>query len=99
MSVLIEKGLRVDLEMHPGAGVAAVVDGVVDQQRVAAERDAAARGFDVGFGGDRVLLVAEIVADVGDEFGEDDAHVGFGGAPQSGRSWLRRSSMMVRKVP
>src|SRR5438093_934221 len=65
--------------MHPGAGVAAVVDGVIDQQRVAAQKDAAARGFDVGFGGDGVLLVTEIIADVGYELGEDDSLIGFGG--------------------
>jgi hypothetical protein len=77
--------LRVDFEMHPGSGVAAVVDGVVDQQRVAAQGDAAARGFAVGFGGDGVLLVAEIVAHVGDEFGQDDALIGFGGGSPVGQ--------------
>ena len=46
---------------------------------MAAQGDAASCGFDIGFGGDGVLLIAEIVADVGDEFGEDDSLVGFGG--------------------
>ena len=85
---VVEKGLRVDGEMHPGAGVAAVVDGVVDQQRMAAQGDAAARGFDIGFGGDGVLLVAEMVADVGDQLGESDADDRLRVvAPQPGRSW------------
>ena len=74
----VEEGLGVDGQVHPGAGVAAVVDGIVDEQCVATQGDTAARGFDVRLGGDGVLLVAEVVADIGDEFGEHDAHVGFG---------------------
>ena len=60
-------------ELDPGAGVAAVVHGVVDQPGVAADRDAAARGAEVGLGGDRVLLVAQVVADVGQQLDQRDA--------------------------
>ena len=33
----------------------------------------------VGLGGDRILLVAELVAGIGDQLGQRDAHVGFAG--------------------
>ena len=67
------------LELHPRARVAAVVHVVVDQQRVAAQRDAAARGVQIRFGGDGVLLVAELVARVRHQLGQRDAHVGLAG--------------------
>ena len=50
-------GRRIDLERHPGARVAAVVERIVEQPRVAAHRDALARGAEIGLGRHRVLEV------------------------------------------
>ncbi len=64
-------------ELDKGACVTSVVDEVIDEQRMATKRDTAARSLKVRFGGDGVLLVAEAVANVGDEFREDHAEIGF----------------------
>ena len=62
-----------DLESHPGARVAAVVHGVIQQAGVAAHRGALAGGAQVGLGGDGVLVVAEFIAHVGQQF--DQRHL------------------------
>ncbi len=66
--------------MNPGAGVAAVVNVVVNQQGMAAQRDATARGLQVGFGCHGILLIAERIAHVGDQLGQGDAQVRFAGS-------------------
>ncbi len=70
--VMSSSGVHAD----PGAGVAALVHLVVDQARVAAYRDALAGRLEVGLGGDGVLVVAEVIADVGEDLDEGDAEVG-----------------------
>ena len=65
-----------DLERDPRARVAPVVQPVVDQAGVAADRDPAARGVEVGLGRDGVLVVAEAVADVGEQLDQRDLRVG-----------------------
>ena len=64
-----------NLELQPGTRVAAVVHRVVDQQRMAPQRDAAPRRVQIRLGRDRVLLVAELVADVGQQLDQRDAVV------------------------
>ena len=65
-----------DLHMDPGAGVAAVVQPVVDQPRVAAHRDAIARRVQIGLGGDRVLPIRQVVGGVSEQFDQRDADIG-----------------------
>ena len=64
------------LQRHERAGVAAVVHRVVDQPHMAAHGHPAARGVEVRLGGHRVLLVADLVGGVGEQFDERDAEVG-----------------------
>ena len=68
---------RGHVELDDGAGAGAVVHVVVDQAGVAPDRDPLPGGLQVGLGGDRVLEVAELVADVGQQFDEGDAEVGL----------------------
>ena len=56
---------------------------IVDQPRVAAHRDALAGGAQVRLGGDGVLVVAEVVADVGQQLDQGDAEVRRRAAPAS----------------
>ena len=86
-SVGVEAGDRVveedrdgHIQADPGARIAAVMHAIADQKGVAAQRDAAARGQDVGFGGDGVLLVAELVAGIGNQFRQHHTQVGLGGS-------------------
>jgi hypothetical protein len=62
--------------VDPGAGVAAFVEQIVDEPRMAADRGALPRRLQIGFGGDRVLIVAEIVADISEELDQRHAEVG-----------------------
>ena len=66
---------------------------VVDQPRVAAQRDAAARGADVGFGVHRVLQIAHAVGRVGQRLDQRDAGVGLVGLGPAGTSTAMRSSI------
>ncbi len=65
-----------DPELDPGAGVHPVVHGVVDEAGVAADGDAAAGGAQIGLRRDGVLLVAQLVADVGEQLDQGGADVG-----------------------
>ena len=58
-----------------GARIAAFVHAVIDQPRMPAHRDALARGAQVGLGGDRVLVVAELVGGVRQRLHQCDAEV------------------------
>ena len=58
--------VAIDLHLHPGAGIAAVVHTVIHQSRMAPHGDAAPRRAEVGFGGNGVLLVAQVIAHVGE---------------------------------
>ena len=64
------------LSGSPDAGVAAIMHGIIDQARVAAQGDAAAGSGQVCFGGDGILLVAQIVAHVRQKFDQCHAQVG-----------------------
>jgi hypothetical protein len=64
------------LDGDEGPGAAAVVHRVVDEPDVAAYGDAAAGGVEIGLGGDRVLVVADLVGGVGEEFDQGGAEVG-----------------------
>ena len=48
---------------------------VIHQPRVAAHRDALARRVQVGFGRNRVLIIAEIIANISQHLDERDAEV------------------------
>ena len=50
---------------------------IVDQPGVTAQRDAAARRLQIGLRSDRVLLIAELVADIGNQFGKRNADIRF----------------------
>ncbi|RIH81688.1 hypothetical protein Mrose_03550 [Calidithermus roseus] len=65
-----------DLEADPGPRVAAVVHGVVQQPGVPPQRDALPRGAQVGFGGHGVLVVAQVVAHVGQQLHQCHLQVG-----------------------
>ncbi len=67
---------RLHVEVNPSAGVAAVVHAVVEQAGVAAQRDALAGGAEVGLGGNRVLVVAQLVTQVGHRLHQGYLHVG-----------------------
>ena len=84
-------------DLHPRAGVAAVVHAVVDEPGVAAQRDPAAGGVEVGLGGDRVLPVGELVGDVGQQLDERHADVGGDALGPPRREQAIRSSMSRRK--
>ena len=62
-------------DRHPGAGIRSLMHPVADQAGVAAHGDAEAGGAQVGLGGDGILVVAEPVADVGEQLEEHDADV------------------------
>ena len=84
---------------HPRPGVAALVQRVVDQPRVTAHGDALPRRVEIGLGRDRVLVVAQVVADVGEQLDERDAEVrdvALAASPAS-RS-ARRSRISCRKL-
>ena len=66
-------GTRGDVQPH--AGIAAVVHAVVDQQRMTTQRPPQARRCEIGLGGDRVLLVAQVIADIRDQLRERHAQI------------------------
>lgn len=70
-------GAAVDVgpEDQPRACIGAVVQVVVDEPSVPAHRRPAACGAEIRFGGDRVLVVTELVAGVRKQLHERDAHV------------------------
>ena len=68
--------LRADLQAHPDARVAPVVHRVVDQPDMPAHRDPLPRRVQVGLGGHRVLLVAELVAGVGEQLHQGHSQIG-----------------------
>jgi hypothetical protein len=59
-----------DVELNPRPGITTIVYVIVNQTCMASQRDSAACGFEVSLGSDRVLLIAQMIALVGDEFGE-----------------------------
>ena len=67
-------GRRPQPQPHPG--VAPLVHAVVDEPGVAAQRDPAPRGAEVGLGGDRVLAPRQLVGHVGQRLHQRDADVG-----------------------
>ncbi len=72
----VSRAARLHLEMDPGAGVAAVVHGVVQQAGVPADGDALARAAQVGLGRDRILVITYLVAEVCDCLYQRDLHIG-----------------------
>ena len=79
--------LGADGDDNPGARVAALVHAVVDEPRVPAHRDAPPRGVEVGLGADGVLVVAQVVADVGEQLDERRC--------RGRRTWRSRQSGMI----
>ena len=69
-----------DLEREPGARLVALVQVVVHQPRMAGERDALARGGEVGLAHHAVLVVAELVGGGGEEVDQHLVVVGLAGA-------------------
>ena len=67
--------VRLHLDAQPGPSIAALVDLVVNQAGVSPDRRTKSGGTQIGFGGDRVLAVAEVVADVGQRLDERNANV------------------------
>ncbi len=68
--------VRADLDLDPRSRAGAVADPVVHQTGVPADRDPASRGAEVGLGGDRVLVVGELVTEVGEQLDQRDPEVG-----------------------
>ena len=64
-----------DLENHPCSGVAAFMEQVIHQPGVAAHGDALPGGIEIGFGGHRVLVVAQVITDIGEHFHKGDAQI------------------------
>ena len=71
--------------VHPGARVAAVVQRVVDQPRMAPHRHALVRGGEIGLVGDRVLAVRQVVGRIGQQLDQRHADVGGGALVPAGR--------------
>ena len=67
---------RGGLEKEPGPRVATFVQNVIDQARVTPDGDAFARRIEICLGRDRVLIIAEIIAGIGEHFDECDAEIG-----------------------
>ena len=61
--------------MDEGAGVAAVVHGVVEQAGMPAQGNAQPGGAEIGFGGDGILLPGYLVADMGQHLDQHDGLV------------------------
>ena len=74
---VIEEDLRRHLESHPRASIAAIVHEIVNQPGMTAQRDAAACRLEIGLRSDRVLLIAELVAYICDQFRKRDADIRF----------------------
>ena len=66
----------VDLDDDERARVAPFVEDVVDEPRVTPHRLPQARGVEVRLGRDRVLVVAQLVADVREQLDQRDPEVG-----------------------
>ena len=71
-----QRQIRVSFHTYPGAGIAALVQKVVHQPHQAPHGNALARGFQIGLGGHRVLIVTEVVAGVGEHLNQRDADIG-----------------------
>jgi len=71
-----EHEVGADVEVHPRARARPFVHEIVEEARMPAHRDALARGAEVGLGGDRVLVVAEVIAEVCEQLHDDDAEIG-----------------------
>ena len=81
------------------AGVAAVVHWVIDQTRVAAHGDPPARRAEVSFGRDGVLLITQVVADVGERLDQRNAEIRrIALLSNAGISSAMRSSISRRKL-
>ncbi len=61
---------------HPGPGVAALVQAIVHQPCVAADGDAAPGCAQIGLGGHRVLIVAQLVPHIGEQVHQHHPDVG-----------------------
>ena len=59
---------------HPR--IAAIVHRVVHQRGVTLHRDATARGSEVGLGGDGILLITQLITNVGEQLRQHDALIG-----------------------
>jgi hypothetical protein len=75
-AVRVQDHVGVDRELQPRARVAAVVHRIVHEQRVPARGDPPPAGPQVRLRRDRVLAVAQVVADVGEQLDQRDADVG-----------------------
>ncbi|THD35873.1 MAG: hypothetical protein E7773_07950 [Sphingomonas sp.] len=78
-----ERGARRDddavprgLEVHPRPRVAAFVERVVEQPRMPSHRHSPPRGLEIGLGRDRVLIIAQIIGDIGEHFDQSDVDIG-----------------------
>src|ERR1017187_2625905 len=71
-----QRQIRVSFHTYPCAGIAAFVQEIVHQPHQAPHRDALAGGFQIGLGGNRVLVVTEVVAGVGEPLNQRDAEIG-----------------------
>ena len=71
---------------------------VIDQPRVPADGDAPPRGAEIRFRADRVLLIAQLIADVGQQLDQRDAQIGGITFRHCGISTAMRSSISRRKL-
>src|SRR5258708_3570184 len=63
----VEREIDVRLHEHESPRVAALVHLVIDKTRVSPHRDTLARGIEIGFSRYCILVVAEVVAHIGQQ--------------------------------
>jgi hypothetical protein len=73
----VEGAGSVERDGDPGPGIAPVVGVVVHEPRVAADRDTASSGVEIGFGRDGVLVVTEKISHVREQLDDGDADVRY----------------------
>ena len=90
--------VAVDLHGHPGAGLVALVQVVVDQPAVARERDPLARSDDAALGHHAVVVVGQLVGLCGDQVDQRLVEIGFAGGLPAGHAVGHRRHQQVAEA-
>ena len=67
--------VAVGVQGEPGARVVAFMHAVIDEQRMAAHGDAQPRRVEIGFGRDRILVIAQMICGIRQQFHQRDAEI------------------------
>src|SRR5438034_2110036 len=67
--------VSVDLHLHPDTSIAAIMHEVIHESCMASDRDTSMSRSQVSLCSDGILLVAQVVADVGQQFYQNDTKV------------------------